>query len=122
MESLVVGLVSQVLFFLMIRRPPRSRRTDSLCADAALVRLHLADRNAVGPKAERRADESGERRDTIPGPHRDEVGCGALEFARVLDQDDAVAAPGENRLHEIVEAHQNSPNSDRKSTRLNSSH
>src|SRR3546814_3306624 len=57
---------------------------------------HLADRNAVGPKAERRADEIGERRDTIPGPHRDEVGCGALEFARVLDQDDAVARSEEH--------------------------
>src|SRR3546814_21018993 len=56
---------------------------------------HLADRNAVGPKSERRADKIGERRYTIPGPHRDEVGCGALEFARVLAQDDAVAAPGD---------------------------
>jgi hypothetical protein len=47
---------------------------------------HLADRDAVGAQAQRGADEIGERRDAVLGPHGDEVGRGALQLARVLDQ------------------------------------
>ena len=51
---------------------------------------HLADRDAVGAQAQRGADEIGERGDAVLGAHGDEVGRGALQLARVLDQDDAV--------------------------------
>jgi hypothetical protein len=47
---------------------------------------HLADRNAVGAQAQRGADQIGERGDAILGPHRDKVGRGALQLARVLDE------------------------------------
>jgi hypothetical protein len=51
---------------------------------------HLADRDAVGAQAQRGADEIGERGDAVLGPHGDEVGRGALQLARVLDDDDAI--------------------------------
>ena len=56
---------------------------------------HLADRDAVGPKPQRRADEIGERGGAILGAQRDEVRRCALQFARVLDQHDAVAGLGD---------------------------
>jgi hypothetical protein len=51
---------------------------------------HLADRDAVGAQAQRRTDQIGKRRHAILGPHRDKVGRGALQLARVLDDDDAI--------------------------------
>jgi hypothetical protein len=56
---------------------------------------HLADRDAVGAQAQRRADEIGERGDAVLGAHGDEVGRGALQLARVLDQHDAVGGLGD---------------------------
>lgn len=51
---------------------------------------HLADWNAVGAQAQRRANQFGERCDAILGSHGNEVGRGALQLARVLDDDDAI--------------------------------
>ena len=56
---------------------------------------HLADRDAVGPQAQRRADEIGERGDAVLGAQRDEVGRAALQLARILDQHDAVGGAGD---------------------------
>ena len=56
---------------------------------------HLADRDAVGPQAQRGADQIGERGDAVLGAQRHEVGRGALQLARVLDQDDAVGGLGD---------------------------
>ena len=64
---------------------------------------HLADRDAVGAQAQRGADEIGERDDAVLGAQRDEVGRGALQLARVLDQDDAIGGLrdfGEQRVGE----------------------
>ena len=56
---------------------------------------HLADRDAVGTQPQRGANEVGERGDAVLGAQRHEVGRGALQLARVLDQDDAVAGLGD---------------------------
>ncbi len=56
---------------------------------------HLADRNAVGPKTQRRTDEIGQRGGAVLGAQRDEVRRGALQLARILDQHDAVAGLGD---------------------------
>ena len=56
---------------------------------------HLADRDAVGPQAQRRADEIGERGRAVLGAQRHEVRRGALQLARILDQHDAVAGLGD---------------------------
>ena len=56
---------------------------------------HLADRDAVGPKPKRRADEIGERGRAVLGAQRHEVGRGALQLARVLDQHHPVAGLGD---------------------------
>ena len=56
---------------------------------------HLADRNAVGAQAQRRAHEIGERGDAVLGAQRHEVRRGALQLARVLDQHDAVVGLGD---------------------------
>ena len=64
---------------------------------------HLADRDAVGPQPQRRADEIGQRGDAILGPQRHEIGGGALQLARILDQDDAVGGRsdlGQQRIGE----------------------
>ena len=55
----------------------------------------LADRDAVGPKAQRGADEVRQRGDAVLGAHRDEVRRAALQFAGVLDQHHAVAGAGD---------------------------
>ena len=62
-----------------------------------LSAAHLADGNAVRTKAERGANEIGERRNAILGPQSDKVGRQALEFARILDQNDAVGEFGDFR-------------------------
>ena len=56
---------------------------------------HLADRDPVGPKAQGRADQVGERGDAILGAQRNEIGRGALQLARVLDQHHPVAGLGD---------------------------
>ena len=56
---------------------------------------HLADRNAVGPQPQGRADEIGQRGRAVLGAQRHEVGRGALQLARILDQHHAVAGLGD---------------------------
>ena len=56
---------------------------------------HLADRDAVGPQPQRGADEIGERGRAFLGAQRNEVGRGALQLARILDQHHAVAGLGD---------------------------
>ena len=56
---------------------------------------HLADRDAVGPQAQGRADQVGERGNAVLGAQRHEVGRGALQLARVLDQDYAIVGLGD---------------------------
>ncbi len=51
----------------------------------------LADRDAVGAQAQRRADEIGERGDTVRCPQRHQVQRRALQLAGVLDQNDSIA-------------------------------
>ena len=56
---------------------------------------HLADRNAVGPQAQRRAHEIGQRGDAVLGAQRHEVRRCALQFAGILDQHHAVVGLGD---------------------------
>ena len=56
---------------------------------------HLADRDAVGPQAQRGADEIGERGRAVLGAQRHQVRRGALQLAGILDQHDAVAGLGD---------------------------
>ena len=58
---------------------------------------HLADRNAIGPQPQRGAHEIGQRGDAVLGAQRHQVGRGALELARVFDDDDAVGGLGDLR-------------------------
>jgi len=59
------------------------------------ARRRLADRNAIRPKPKSRPDEIGQRRGAVLGAERQEIGRGALQLARVLDQHHAVAGPGD---------------------------
>ena len=56
---------------------------------------HLADRDAVGAQPKRRLHEIGKRGHAVLGAERHEVRRGALQLARVLDQHDPVAGPGD---------------------------
>ena len=56
---------------------------------------HLADRDAVGPQAQRRAHQIGERGDAVLGAQRHEVRRCALQLAGVLDQHDAIGGLGD---------------------------
>src|SRR3546814_7166442 len=120
-----------VVFFLMIRRPPRSTRTDTLFPYTTLFRshpggerhcpyriavqmgtvcLHAPDpRAAIGPAA---------GRERHPDPRRSDLGPGIRAFQ---------AAGRSRRPHGFVERSLAAdrpapPERDRKSTRLNSSH
>ena len=59
---------------------------------------HLTDRNAVRAEAQRGADEIGERCHPVFGPQSHQVWRGTLQFARIFDQDDAIA-----RLRDLCE-------------------
>ena len=56
---------------------------------------HLADRDAIRPEPKGRANEIGKRGDAVLGAKRDEIGCLALKFAGVFDQDDPVGTLGD---------------------------
>jgi hypothetical protein len=56
---------------------------------------HLADRDAIRAQAQRRTHQIGERRHAILGAHRDQIGRGALQFARVFNDHDAVRSLGD---------------------------
>ena len=51
---------------------------------------HFADGDAVGAQAQRGTDQIGKRRHAIFRPHGDKVRRGALQFACVLNDDDAI--------------------------------
>src|SRR3546814_20831474 len=84
-----------VFFFLMIRRPPRSTRTDTLFPYTTLFRSIAAAAAQEFPPL----------------------------TGRVVDQADLIAPDAERRLVDRLAAHEKaSGNQDRKSKRLNSSH
>jgi hypothetical protein len=56
---------------------------------------HFANRDSVGPQAQRRAHEIGEGGDAILGAQRDEIGRRALQFAGVLDQHHTIGGLGD---------------------------
>ena len=56
---------------------------------------HLADRDAIRAQAQRRTHQVGEGRHAILGAHRDQIGRGALQFARVFNDHDAVRSLGD---------------------------
>jgi hypothetical protein len=54
-----------------------------------LSAAHLADRDAVQAQSQRRADEIGQRGDTVLCAQCHQVGSGAPKLPRILDEDDA---------------------------------
>src|SRR3546814_17191868 len=111
-------------FFLMIRRPPRSTRTDTLFPHTPLFRSSV--RMALAHHDTAHGDQA-ERLDAIflgPQYGRDDDVASGLEPA-VGAQADAVAQPVEGEhLIDLGQAHfpRGAGILDRKSTRLNSSH
>src|SRR3546814_11398323 len=94
-------LIDNMFFFLMIRRPPRSTRTDTLFPYTTLVR------------------SDGEE----PGRHRYEGGCRKeQERGRGIAFSGSLAGSGPNEEFGHGEIGNIEEEGDRKSTRLNSSH
>src|SRR3546814_1359555 len=58
-------ICADVVFFLMIRRPPRSTRTDTLFPYTTLFRSSRALRRAVDPEERRRHDGGAQDRDPL---------------------------------------------------------
>src|SRR3546814_19177342 len=109
-----------VFFFLMIRRPPRSTRTDTLFPYTTLFRSDIFAGEGVGRPRFAEAADRVEQHHPVGGH---QVRAGAEEGVVIMradmlehaDRHDAVEAPRvAQRKVAIVE--------DRKSTRLNSSH
>src|SRR3546814_19937508 len=106
--------MSCIFFFLMIRRPPRSTRTDPLFPDTTLFRSRLqsvpdARDGAAGDRPDRhlpvdRTVRAGDAPGADPGDG--------------VPRDSAMVAG--RRVHEMIA--ERPPKGDRKSTRLNSSH
>src|SRR3546814_19874528 len=93
------------VFFLMIRRPPRSTRTDTLFPYTTLFRSHRDDGDARILEQPRHGVDGGlggDRDELVADERRDREGGDGLAHARIVPR--------------------RSPHSDRKSTRLNSSH
>src|SRR3546814_4186434 len=117
-----------IIFFLMIRRPPRSTRTDTLFPYTTLFRSEPADSRAhppadqqpdpVAPERSKHAGQPGEE----PDPHRLPGVAGADTDAaagRSVDGPGARHPVPRYRSRPAVPAA--FPAEDRKSTRLNSS-
>src|SRR3546814_14359915 len=83
-------VVSFCVFFLMIRRPPRSTRTDTLFPYTTLFRLH--DRQDEDPGLDRRGDEARRHARRLTGGGR-RVDCGDLR-AFVSPESDELAVGG----------------------------
>src|SRR3546814_11550810 len=90
-----ISVVCIVVFFLMIRRPPRSTRTDTLFPYTTLFRSHASqgrpNLRTLRPRALRRGIEPDVRRGGIaqvPGTRR----AGAGIRARAAGRGDAVAS------------------------------
>src|SRR3546814_19429727 len=107
-----------LFFFLMIRRPPRSTRTDTLFPYTTLFRSRVRD--AVDDVLDRLRPPG----DGVPGaervsqPGRENAGKPAPE--RQVEDDPPEAATRHRRSFRL--SSQSPPGTDRKSTRLNSSH
>src|SRR3546814_1068693 len=122
--------MSILVFFLMIRRPPRSTRTDTLFPYTTLFRSHLGrflqahlDRLRTVGRRRRIADEVDLAIKPLALLERHLAQQRAPGRCRM--DGNPVADPGEiadrlHRLHDIDEGREN-PCGDRKSTRLNSS-
>src|SRR3546814_11575607 len=96
------------VFFLMIPRPPRSTRTDTLFPYTTLFRSRIALDRMEKPKdaVEQRA-----------------VGRGLFPGEQVIRQCiEILVSFGEKIVEQIVHSFQPQASGDRKSTRLNSSH
>lgn len=68
-----------------------------------LSAAHLADRDAVRAQSQRRADEIGQRGDTILCAQCHQVGSGAPKLLPILDEDDAIGRLGhlgKERIHQ----------------------
>src|SRR3546814_19042478 len=106
----------------MIRRPPRSTRTDTLFPYTTLFRSTRAFDGDIGSRAHRDADVSGGERGGVVDPvagHRDDPAL----FAQPLH--DRTLLVGEDVGLNVVDAEaprDRLGGEDRKSTRLNSSH
>src|SRR3546814_12290371 len=98
-----------VFFFLMIRRPPRSKRTDTLFPYATLFRSATAGRARVD-------------RHPVAHGHRRDAGTGLRHRAGALVPEHEQLAHREVADAMMVEVVQVGAAEDRKSTRLNSSH
>src|SRR3546814_1636340 len=115
-----------IFFFLMLRRPPRSTRTDTLFPYPTLLRSLLPalaerDREARDAVVLREI----ERRDRRAAPGGEDRFFDLFEIARGARGDDDVCAlcrkrPGGGRADPAAGA--GDERKDRKSTRLNSSH
>src|SRR3546814_17728384 len=135
--SMYVTVVVSV-FVLMIRRPPRSTRTDTLFPYTTLFRSLVAQPVVEGVELElgigRHVESDDDRRLQPVGQQRFEP-----HFAHAVDQDAAIvgitlAAPGHAAFRRVlrqrlmkgdddVDRRSEAPlGGDRKSTRLNSSH
>ena len=74
----------------MVPMPPGVAGAPGFEEVERLRAAHLADRDPIGPQAQRRANQLGQRDHAVLGAHGNEVGRGALQFARVFNQDDAI--------------------------------
>src|SRR3546814_14087355 len=95
-------------FFLMIRRPPRATLTDTLFPYTTLFRSVQVSLHHGGKRQQPASDPRGVRNAHPPlGRHRVQMRAGRDQQDRVVPITDSLAS---------------SPETDRKSTRLNSSH
>src|SRR3546814_13028028 len=115
MLSMAINRIMHYLYFVMIRRPPRSTRTDTLFPDTTLFRSLCQLQRGRDPVA--LADAGDHRFARIPRLRP--VLC--LPFARRHDAGVLAGQVDPGRLAETVAVHVRRQ-LDRKSTRLNSSH
>src|SRR3546814_1764571 len=107
-----------MLFFLMRRRPPRSTRTDTLFPYTTLFR---SQNKEAAPTKQRLQHGTESRAESHATSHRSEQpaeGPSTL-FVRIQAADEH---QGERHDATGTQAGQGTPQGDRKSTRLNSSH
>src|SRR3546814_16795312 len=99
-----------IFFFLMIRRPPRSTRTDTLFPYTTLFRSHLALQQAV---AADRADANADREDGEEQRHHRLVAAQNVLGIGREEQDEGGADQTEQRdaedREETIEAHRDMP-------------
>ena len=67
----------------------------------SLGAAHLADRNAIGPQAQRRTDQIRQRDHAVLGAQRHEIRRLALKFSRVFDENDPIRGLGDFRQQRV---------------------